>query len=348
TILSLDQFQCSDSSSRNDFDTQVLLCEQAQCSNISSRNDLDIYLPASFRSPDDLFNNEGVTSHSHNEQATASVMPNNDVVEELFRGQSLGVIHYFTEPVNEETVTTTPSDVEIRNTETVADTLSEPNLDDLEQHTEEANLEIINELIAKLLMTINTHPSASLRLRYKTDRRRRTANSMKIDILNLKNIQLSSDQTFWIRLLLATWTENPSDEVCLHPNKLGYHSDDAYELTDGTICVPLTSDDIKKGIKALEHLSIIKRKLKAHNRLLTPLELFGIASEIRGNKVRSARQAKKIFNNYNLKAMWIICQLLIEQNRTLQFSNVICWTRKIEEIRRPTLQLIEPIEYDEE
>jgi hypothetical protein len=33
-------------------------------------------------------------------------------------------------------------------------------------------------------------------------------------------------------------------------NKLEYHSDDVQELTDETICIPLTKDDIEKGEKA--------------------------------------------------------------------------------------------------
>ncbi|CAF0935189.1 unnamed protein product [Adineta steineri] len=367
TILSLDQFQCSDSSSRNDFDTQVLLCEQAQCSNISSRNDLDMYLPPSLRSPDDLLDNEDASSHSPNGQATASVIPNNDVDEELFRNQDSGVIHYVPEPDNEVTIPTTSSDVDIRNTETVGDISSELNLDDLETLTPDQmdnfmeeimqlqikpSLYSVDELIVERIMGIKTHPPANLRLRYKTDGPRQVAKSLTnptvIDIPNLKNIQLNSDQTFLIRLLLATWTENPSDGVYLHPNISEYHSDDAIELTDGSICVPLAVDDIKKGIKAFPRLQIIKRKLGTYKRELTPLNLSGIASDINGNDIVTVNEAKKIFDQYNLKASRIICQLLIKENELFRFTDIVCATHKMEETQQPNKRPKESTEDDEE
>jgi hypothetical protein len=37
--------------------------------------------------------------------------------------------------------------------------------------------------------------------------------------------------------------------VYLHINKLEYHSEGVEELNDGTICVPLTRNDINEGKK---------------------------------------------------------------------------------------------------
>ncbi|CAF1023208.1 unnamed protein product [Adineta steineri] len=356
TKLSFDQSQCLDNKSRNDYDIQMLLFDQVQFewSNISSRNDLNIYLPPSFQSPDDLLNNEDVTSSSLNGQATVSIMPNNVVVEELCRGQSSEVIHYCPEPVNAMTVTTTTSDEDEDSTETVADTSSESSLDDTEHHAEEASLKKINELIAKLLMTIKTHPLTSIRLRYKSDGRRRAneslANPIVIDISNLTHIELSFNQKFVIRLLLAAWTENPSDKAYLHSNKLGYLSNDARGFSDGTIYIPVTSDDISKGIKALSDLSITKRPLREYNRKLTPLKLLEIASDIRGNgTVTGVHEAKELVKNFNLQASWLVCQLLIKQNeKTFHFTDIICATHKMEETQQSTKRPKEPTKDDEE
>ncbi|CAF0934938.1 unnamed protein product [Adineta steineri] len=366
TLLSFDEFQCSDNSPINDFDPQMLCLDQVPYLNSSLRNDLDKYSPLSFQSPGDLFNNKDVVSHSLDVQATASVMPNNDiVVEELFSGQNLGVIHYRNEPVNKETVSTTPSGVDENNTETVADISSEPSLDALEalllreiknlmeefkQFQGQANLRNIDELIKERIMTIIKHLPADLRLRYESEHRRRVSpkNPMKIDISNVQYIQSSSDETFFIRLLLASSIENPAGEICLHPNKLGYVSnneEDAEVLDDGTLAVRLTADDINNGIKTFTDLSMTKRTLETYNRQLTPLKLYGIADDILGNAtVKDVAEAKTIFSTYQLEVNWIICQLVIKQNQSLTYTDIHCLIY----LEQPTKRSIEPIEDDEE
>ncbi|CAF0934994.1 unnamed protein product [Adineta steineri] len=346
----------------------ILSLDGLQCSNSSFGNDSDTHLSSSSQSSNVQFHDEDVTSSSLNGYPTTSVMRDDPVdVEELFRGQSLGVIHYFNEPVIEVTVTTTPSGVDENMTKIVTDVSSELNLDDLEtlsfdqienligeikQLSEKASLESIDELIVERIMGVKTHLPANLRLRYKTDGPRQVAksltNPMAIDIPNLKNIQLNSDQTFLIRLLLATWTENPSDHEYLHQNKLEYHSDEAIVFSDGTIGVPLTSDDITEGIKAFPRLQILKTKLRTYDRELTPLNLSGIASGIDGNETITVNEAKKIFNKYNLKAGRIICQLLIKENESFHFTDIICATHKMEETQQPRKRPKESTQDDEE
>jgi hypothetical protein len=60
---------------------------------------------------------------------------------------------------------------------------------------------------------------------------------------------LKSNQLFLVRLTLITYTKNSSDPVYHHVNKLEYHSDDVQELNDGTVCIPLTVDEINEGKK---------------------------------------------------------------------------------------------------
>ncbi len=55
---------------------------------------------------------------------------------------------------------------------------------------------------------------------------------------------------FLLRLILTTYDPNPSAQVYIHVNKLEYHSHDMQELNDGTVCVPLTTDNIEEGKKA--------------------------------------------------------------------------------------------------
>jgi hypothetical protein len=55
---------------------------------------------------------------------------------------------------------------------------------------------------------------------------------------------------FLLRLILITYSKNPSDQIYLHANKLEYHSEDVQELTDGTVCIPIATDEIAEGRKA--------------------------------------------------------------------------------------------------
>jgi hypothetical protein len=70
-----------------------------------------------------------------------------------------------------------------------------------------------------------------------------------LQLPDLKNIGLEPNQVFLLRLFLITYSENPSNPIYHHVNKLEYHSDDVQELNDGTVCAPLTVDDISEGKK---------------------------------------------------------------------------------------------------
>ncbi|CAF4363735.1 unnamed protein product, partial [Adineta steineri] len=95
------------------------------------------------------------------------------------------------------------------------------------------------------------------------------------------------------------------------------------------------------------HLSIINTKLETYDRELTPLNLSGIASGIDGNETVTVKEAKKIFDKYNLKAMWIVCQLLVVENEILHYTDIICVTHKMKK-KQPTKRSKEPTEDDEE
>ncbi|CAF4196373.1 unnamed protein product, partial [Adineta steineri] len=237
-------------------------------------------------------------------------------------------------------------------TETVADKSSEHNLDDLKKHAEEASLKRIDESIVERTMRVKTHPPAYVRLRYWSDGERVLAKSltdpMAIELPNIKNIKLNSDQSFWIRLSPAAWMINLPDEVYLHPNKLEYHSKGVIEFRDGTIGVRLTADDINKRIKAFPRLQILKAKLRTYYREFTPLDRFGIASGIDGNETVTVREAKKMFDEFNLKITSIVCQLLIKQNETFHFTDIICVTDKIEDIKQTKKRPKESTEDEEE
>ncbi len=66
----------------------------------------------------------------------------------------------------------------------------------------------------------------------------------------MKDINLDPNQLFFLRLILTTYSKNPLDQIYLHVNKLEYHSNDARQLNDDTVCVPLTTEDITQGKKA--------------------------------------------------------------------------------------------------
>ncbi|CAF1022686.1 unnamed protein product [Adineta steineri] len=132
----------------------------------------DTTLPSPAQSSEDLFSNEDVTSASLNEQTAIASVRDDHVDGGSFPEQSSEAVRN-RKPDNEVTVTTTPSDVDISNTEAVADTSSEPDLDDSEHHAEETSLLIFSESIAESIMAVRTHPPANFRLDYESDGRRR-------------------------------------------------------------------------------------------------------------------------------------------------------------------------------
>ncbi|CAF4267800.1 unnamed protein product, partial [Adineta steineri] len=341
TDMASQPYDDDDDEDDDEHDTK-LSSDESEYSSSSLEDDSDTTIQSSVESSEGRSDEEDGTLRNFNRLPTTSFSLNDHVDEELFAGQTSGVDKYFNElqPVNEEIVTTTPSGVDEDSTETVADKSSEHNLDDLKKHAEEASLKRIDESIVERTMRVKTHPPAYVRLRYWSDGERVLAKSltdpMAIELPNIKNIKLNSDQSFWIRLSPAAWMINLPDEVYLHPNKLEYHSKGVIEFRDGTIGVRLTADDIKKGIKAFPRLQILKAKLRTYYREFTPLDRFGIASGIDGNETVTVREAKKMFDEFNLKITSIVCQLLIKQNETFHFTDIICVTDKIEDIKQPT------------
>ncbi|CAF1418937.1 unnamed protein product [Adineta steineri] len=322
-------------------------------SSLGDDSDTSLLLPSSVESSDNRRDDEDVTSSSLNGKPTISFMPDDPVDdEELFPGAALGIMPCVPEPDYEVTIPTTPSDEDEDSTDTVTDVSSKPNLDDLKKHAEKARLKRIDELIVERTMRVKTHPPRYARLRYWSDGERLLAKSLKdttaIDLPNLESIKLNSDQSFWIRLFLVAWNEDPSHIASLHPNKLKYHSKGVIEFRDGTIGVRLTADDINKRIKAFPRLQILKAKLRTYYREFTPLDRFGIASDIDGNETVPVSEAKKMFDKFNLKITWIVCQLLIKENETFHFTDIICVTDKTEDIKQTTKRPKESTEDDEE
>ncbi|CAF1525310.1 unnamed protein product, partial [Rotaria sordida] len=112
----------------------------------------------------------------------------------------------------------------------------------------------IDNCIKQRIMSFETQPPAKLRYRYESDGKRQIEKSRtKPPVVklpdNLKDIELNSNQSFWLRQSLTTHNKNLLDEVYLHVNKLEYHSNDIYQFPDKTIAVPLTPMDIKEGKK---------------------------------------------------------------------------------------------------
>ncbi|CAF3744279.1 unnamed protein product, partial [Adineta steineri] len=62
----------------------------------------------------------------------------------------------------------------------------------------------------------------------------------------------------------------------------------------------------------------------------------------------TVNEAKKIFDQYNLKASRIICQLLIKENESFHFTDIICATHKMEETQQPKKRPKESTEDDDE
>ncbi|CAF1022649.1 unnamed protein product [Adineta steineri] len=341
--------RCTDD---DEHDTK-LSSDESEYSSSSLGDDSDT-TSSSEESSDDRRNEEDGTLRNFNRLPTTSFSADDRVDEELFAGQTSGVDNYFNElqPVNQKTVTTTPSDEDEDSTETVSDESSESDLDGLKKHAEEEIPEWLAEVIAKTLIAVKTHPPSYLRLRYEIDGPRRSfRDPLAIDISKLQKEPLSSDQTFWIRLSLVAHRENAPDKTYLHPNILKYILDDANVakvLDDGTLAVRLTSDDIKKGIKEFPHLSIIKRKFDTYNRELTLYNGNTVASYIRGNEIVTVKEAKKIYKKYNSKASQIVYQLLIKQGETFDFTDHVCVTRKMEETQQSTKRPKESTEDDEE
>ncbi|UJR23126.1 hypothetical protein I4U23_026147 [Adineta vaga] len=264
--------------------------------------------------------------------------------EQLFSDNDFNV-------VQEVTVTTTPSDAERNNMNPSNDILLEFDYGDLNFFTpedaelcqtllNEYSLQNLDESIEERTMSVEVEPPAILRLRYKTDGPRQIeksrTNPMILKLPNLKGIHLSPEQTFLIRLILTTYSNDPFEQISLHSNKLEYHSNDKEILSDGTICVPISAKEVDEGRKKLSRLSFIKTKLGEYNRELTPLNLYKIDNNQVLQDKLAVSEAKKIFKTLKLEASRIICQLLIKQNKTYHLTNIICLTKMMEEKKQAT------------
>ncbi|CAF2464876.1 unnamed protein product [Rotaria sp. Silwood2] len=275
-----------------------------------------------------------------------------DPDEPLFPGYQLEdnqLEDFFEDPINEVTTTTTTIATEnANNNNIVNDTSSELiskehenfKSDDIKNVLNESfaefSLQMIDNSIEQRTMVVESQPPANLRYRYGSDGKRQIEKSrtkpMIIKLPDLKDIQLNSNQSFWFRLILTTYSKNPLDEEYLHVNKLEYHCNDVHEFSDKTICIPLTPMDIKEGKKVLPRLSIIKTTLNNYKSKLVPLSLTKIHNEPNENinERIAVREAKKLFKKFNLKASRIVCELVIKQNELWHFTNITCETNVIE------------------
>jgi hypothetical protein len=65
----------------------------------------------------------------------------------------------------------------------------------------------------------------------------------------LKAYKLNPNQSLILRLSLITHSDNPLDEVYIHPDELKYYFDGVWKEIDGSICILITQTDIDKGEK---------------------------------------------------------------------------------------------------
>jgi len=63
----------------------------------------------------------------------------------------------------------------------------------------------------------------------------------------LQKYALDPNQLLWLRLSLITYSDNPLDNVYIHPDTLKNYSGKVRELIDGSICILITQSDIDKG-----------------------------------------------------------------------------------------------------
>ncbi|CAF0849587.1 unnamed protein product [Rotaria sordida] len=245
----------------------------------------------------------------------------------------------FQDSINEVPITTNAIDTENDNNNIVNGTSSESNSNEHENLMfDDFRPQTIDNCIKQRIMSFETQPPAKLRYRYESDGKRQIEKSRtKPPVVklpdNLKDIELNSNQSFWLRQSLTTHNKNSLDEVYLHVNKLEYHSNDIYQFPDKTIAVPLTPMDIKEGKKILPRLSIIKTKLNDYKYRFIPFSLAEIHNESNENMNEkiSVQEAKKNYQKFNLKASRIVSQLVIKQNDLWYFTNIKCETNVIED-----------------
>ncbi|CAF1178786.1 unnamed protein product [Rotaria sordida] len=332
----------------NDLDAGLSLRSTSQVTNNEHNIDVDNYLQ---RLLDELLttsNVDEVSDKNYDSGAASLLTPSYYLDEPLFPDCQLEDI--CGDPINEVAITTTTTNTENNNNNyMVNNASSELNSNEYENRTsdeiknlikqsfDDFNLQFIDNSIEQRTMLIETPPPAKFRYRYKSDTKHYIEKSrtkpMVIKLPDLKGIKLNSNQLFWLRLILTTYSENPLDEVYLHVNQLKYHSNDIHELDDKTICIPLTLTDIEEGKKALSCLSIIKTTLNNYMSRLIPFNLTRINNESyeNTNEKISIPEAKKIFKKFNLKASRIVCQLVIKQNEFWHFTNITCQTKGIED-----------------
>ena len=65
----------------------------------------------------------------------------------------------------------------------------------------------------------------------------------------LKTCKSNDQQLFYLQLSLLTTDKNPLKKEFIHTDKLEYHSDDVTTCDNGSVLIPLSSEDIQKGIK---------------------------------------------------------------------------------------------------
>jgi len=67
---------------------------------------------------------------------------------------------------------------------------------------------------------------------------------------DLSSKSLSENELFGIILTMVTSTKNPSNKTFVHVNGIKYRTNDAIEMGNGSIFIPITKSDMQKSEKS--------------------------------------------------------------------------------------------------
>ncbi|CAF1045578.1 unnamed protein product [Adineta ricciae] len=356
-----DILQCTyDHSTFQNLEEKFAGLDEPQNRNDGLLQDDDPCLPRFLNTQFSINENEEIDNES-NDLVAATDTPTDYNSDQLLLGDDMSTVEPYQSISHEVTITTTPCELAPNDPSQTDYTMSELNsnkngltLDEMTKSVQTAidklQLQDIDRSIGERTMLVLVEPLTNPRIRYKSDGPRQIekcrTKPIVIQLPDLKKVKLTSGQQFYLRLILLTDNDDPSASVFLHPNKLEYHSSNTTTLNDGTVCVPISVDEINNGVKSLPRLSFIKTKLTDYRRSLATFDLWNTGSNDDEEQTLTVAEAKTFFEQHNLKASRINCQLLIEQNNTFHFTDITCKTKKMEEKKAPVAKKKRPIETD--
>ncbi|CAF0936276.1 unnamed protein product [Adineta ricciae] len=353
--------QCTyDHSTFENLEKELTGLDEPRNRNNGLLQDDDPFLPILLNTQSSIIENEEVHNESNDSVATTGT-PTDYKDDQCFLGDDTSTVEPYQSISHEVTITTTPCELApndpLQTEYTVPELDFNENgltLDEITKFVQAAidklHLEDIDRSIGERTMLVLVEPPANPRIRYKSDGKRQIekcrTKPMVIQLPDLKNVKLIPGQQFYLRLTLLTDNDDPSASIFLHANKLEYHSSNTKTLDDGTVCLPISLDEINDGLKSLPRLSFVKTKLTDYSRSLAAFDLSGAGSNDDDEKKLTVAEAKTFFEQHNLKASRISCQLLIEQNNTFHFTDITCKTKKMEEKKASGAKKKRPIEAD--